>query len=100
MRISRRLGGEEVGANPGDERGGGDDYDPLAHDRSSGCCEQRRSWRRAHATTPGRLSCSVWARRIRRSASIEVPRPPSPTLRRWVDLIEKCSTTRTPPQGH
>jgi len=124
MRIRRRLGGEEhVNANPGDERGGGEDYDPVAHDRSSGCCRPRtrlvpgRScflsngilrgvgkgveraaftpvfdglWRRAHAATPGRLSCSVWARRIRRSAPIEVPRPPLPTLRRWVDLIENA----------
>jgi hypothetical protein len=37
---------------------------------------------RAHAKSLGKLSCSAWARRSRRSASIQVSRPPLPNLRR------------------
>src|SRR5215472_3451728 len=44
MRIRRRPCGEEyrVGGSPGDKHSGGEGYDPLSHDRSSGRCWPRR----------------------------------------------------------
>jgi hypothetical protein len=39
-------------------------------------------WRRAHAKSLGGLSCAAWARRTWRGTSIEILRPPLPTLLR------------------
>jgi hypothetical protein len=52
---------------------------PQAQTCSSEQGGQRRSWRRAHAKSRGRLSCSAWARRSWRGASIEDSRQPLPT---------------------
>src|SRR5262249_39877722 len=53
-RIRRRRCGEEdrVAANPGDQHGGGDSHDPLAHGRSSGCCWPRRTFLQPKTHTP------------------------------------------------
>ena len=57
-------------------------------------------WRRARAKSLGRLSCSAWARRTPRGASIQVSRPPLPTLPRCVDPIETCASSASFPIRH